>query len=159
MDDAVKQAGKNRLLQAKLQRKQAEADAQLPGHRAGVASLSAPPMTTRCKLLFGATYARRFATPPAPAPEGKQICSTGVYEFEYSEQVHHAPGPKSWDDVKRLPCIYLNFGGDVNRHSIDRNYANYVSIQGSSTSGGWGCAVNDVSKTEECGEWCVQCDM
>ena len=33
MDDAVKQAGKNRLLQAKLQRKQAEADAQLLANR------------------------------------------------------------------------------------------------------------------------------
>ena len=117
------------------------------------------PMTTRCMLLFGATYGRRFAPVPPPPPPGREVCTANSYSFEFSAEVYDKPGPKSWAEVAQLPCKYLNFGGDVNRHSQDSNYFNYVSIQGSSATDGWGCAVNQASQLEECGEWCVCADL
>ena len=117
------------------------------------------PMTTRCKLLFGATYARQFAPAPVPPPPGRQTCSAKSYSFEFSAEVYDKTGPRTWGDVAKLPCKYLNFGGDVNRHSLDSNYFNYVAIQGSSKTNGWGCTINKATKVEECGEWCVCADL
>lgn len=68
-------------------------------------------MTTRCNLFGGLSYARRYATLPQPS-EGKAICSTGEYTYEYSDEVFRLKGPTSWADVAKLPCIYINFGGE-----------------------------------------------
>ena len=64
------------------------------------------PFTVRCKLAFGAYYTRYISAPPARPPPGKEICSTGSYEFAYSASVHAQAGPRSWQDVARLPCKY-----------------------------------------------------
>lgn len=120
--------------------------------------LNDAPMTTRCKLFYGATYGRRFAPPPPLPPPGRALCTADSYSFEFSAEVYKKPGPKSWADVAKLPCKYLNFGGDVSRHP-NANYWNYVTVQGSSATDGWGCHVDQASQLEECGEWCVCADL
>lgn len=94
-------------------------------------------------------------------PGDVQICSTGAYQFEYTEKAHRHQGPKSWEEVGNLSCIYLNLGADDDRHGAARrpSYFNYVAVQGPSGSGGWGCHFNASSKREECGYWCVCHDL
>lgn len=87
-------------------------------------------------------------------PPGKLVCSTGQYEFLYPAEVHQGPGPKKWSDVQKLPCIYLNYGADGQKHP-NKAYENYVAVAGPSGSGGWGCNLDN----DDCGEWCVCHDL
>ena len=64
------------------------------------------PFTISCKLALGVYYTRYISAPPARPPPGKEICSTGSYQFAYSASVHAQAGPRSWQDVARLPCKY-----------------------------------------------------
>ena len=117
------------------------------------------PFTVRCKLAFGAYYTRYISAPPAQPPPGKEICSTGSYEFAYSASVHAQAGPHSWQEVARLPCKYINLGADGDRHGHSPNYFNYVAVQGSSKTDGWGCRLDSATGLEDCGEWCVCHDL
>jgi len=119
-------------------------------------------LATTCNLLF-THYDRVFQTQLRP-PIGKQFCSTGIYQFEYGDEVHQGPGPKTWKDVAALPCKYINLGADGDRHTTSgatkyRHYLNYVAVQGSSRTEGWGCSFNFTSQQEECGPWCVCHDL
>lgn len=85
-----------------------------------------------------------------------KVCTTGAYSFEYPAEVHRQRGPKTWEEVQQLPCIYLNLGADTDRHGNPKrlSYDNYVAVQGPSGSGGWGCDAENF-----CGEWCVCWDL
>jgi predicted SAM-dependent methyltransferase len=119
------------------------------------------PMTVRCHLNLGflqTYYSRRFGSPRLTSSTGKQICSTGVYSFEYEIDAEK-PGPKTWAEVAELPCKYINLGdGRGNYH----DYENYVGVTAGGDGGetkGWGCEWNRRAQRQECGEWCVCQDL
>lgn len=55
----------------------------------------------------------------------------------------------TWDDVRRLPSIFLNFGGGLNRHPR-RHYTHYVAVEAEAEGFDW-CRPPQPS----CGDWCV----